>query len=96
MIATREKRQELWTKVMNAEGVEMKDRLRASELLGKSEGDFISKIEHSGNFDLESLSDDELTKRLEALKLRVRETPEEEEEEEEEESKEEETGEDNG
>ncbi|CAM6004907.1 unnamed protein product [Sphagnum balticum] len=47
-IATREDRQAFWTKVMNDENEKMIDRLRASELLGKSEADFIDKIQHSG------------------------------------------------
>jgi hypothetical protein len=31
----------------------LKDRLRASELLGKSHGDFIERFEHSGKITLE-------------------------------------------
>lgn len=38
--------QEFWTEVMdNDEDVEMKDRLKASEMLAKSQGGFIEKIE---------------------------------------------------
>ena len=33
---------------MNDEVEDMKNRLRASELLGKSQADFIEKVEHSG------------------------------------------------
>lgn len=44
-VATREQRQGFWTQVMGGQGkfkkTAMKDRLRASELLGKSHGDFI-------------------------------------------------------
>lgn len=47
-IASREQRQTFWTEVMRDDGVEMRDRLRASELLGKSQGDFIARLEHSG------------------------------------------------
>ena len=43
-IATREQRQEFWTKTMREEEEPMRDRLRASELLGKSESDFTDKI----------------------------------------------------
>ncbi len=58
-IATRKERQEFWTKVTNGEtkdkilnknGEEieikpkMSDRLKASELLGKSQGDFIDRV----------------------------------------------------
>lgn len=45
LIATREERQKFWTSVMIDEKNEMKDRLRASELLGKSEADFIDRSE---------------------------------------------------
>lgn len=47
-IATREERQSFWTKTMLDGEVEMKDRLKASELLGKSEADFTEKVKHSG------------------------------------------------
>jgi len=40
-IATREDRQRFWTRIMKDEKVEMKYRLKASELLGKSQADFI-------------------------------------------------------
>lgn len=47
-IATRKERQAFWTKVMKGEepGAEMKDRLKASELLGKSHADFVDRHEH--------------------------------------------------
>lgn len=44
-IATREERQELWTRIMRDEEAPLRDRLRASELLGKSEGDFLERVE---------------------------------------------------
>ena len=50
-IATRQKRQEFWTDVMEDRKAEMKDRLKASELLGKSECDFTEKIQHSGSLE---------------------------------------------
>jgi len=43
-IATRQERQQFWTHVMMDEDVKMEHRLRASELLGRSEGDFIDKV----------------------------------------------------
>ena len=43
MIATREERQTFWTSVLRDPETELRDRLRASELLGKSEGDFLEK-----------------------------------------------------
>lgn len=47
-IATAVERQEFWTAVMRSdEGyeAEMKDRLKASELLGKAQLDFVEKVE---------------------------------------------------
>lgn len=44
-IATREERQAFWTETMRNKGVEFKDRLKASELLGKSQADFIERID---------------------------------------------------
>lgn len=48
LIATREDRQRFWTETMKDEGAKMPDRLKASELLGKSDGDFLDRVEHSG------------------------------------------------
>lgn len=48
LIATREERQSFWTATMRDEGAGMRDRLKASELLGKSEADFIDKVQASG------------------------------------------------
>ena len=42
-IANRTERQEFWTKMMTKEEANNADKLRASELLGKSECDFIEK-----------------------------------------------------
>lgn len=49
-IASREERQRFWTQVMMdpENGVDMRDRLKASELLGKSNADFVERVEHSG------------------------------------------------
>lgn len=55
LIATRAERQQFWTKVANDTSAKMPDRLRASELLGKSEADFTEKVEHSGALTLEQL-----------------------------------------
>ena len=43
-IATREERQSFWTAILRDPEAELRDRLRASELLGKSEGDFLEKM----------------------------------------------------
>ncbi len=47
-IATRKDRQSLWTALMYDETEETRDRLKASELLAKSQADFVERIEHSG------------------------------------------------
>jgi phage terminase small subunit len=49
-IATAEERQEWWTKVMlgHDPDADFKDRLKASELLGKSQADFVERKEISG------------------------------------------------
>ena len=51
-IANRQERQQFWTETMQNLDAEMRDRLRASELLGRSEGDFLDRVEHSGSIDL--------------------------------------------
>lgn len=49
-IATRQERQAFWAEVMFSDKVGMNERLRASELLGKSEADFTEKLEHTGMY----------------------------------------------
>lgn len=44
-IASRQERQEFWTSVLRNEEESMKNRLKAAELLGKSEGDFLDRVE---------------------------------------------------
>jgi hypothetical protein len=48
LIAGRKERQQFWTELMHNEQANMTDRIKASELLGKSEGDFLERIEHTG------------------------------------------------
>lgn len=48
LIADRQARQRFWTETMQDDQGDMKDRLKASELLGRSEADFIERHEHSG------------------------------------------------
>ena len=52
-IASREQRQAFWTATMQSVETDIGARLKASELLGKSEADFTDKIEHSGALTLE-------------------------------------------
>jgi len=42
-IATRERRFEFWTQIMENSDEQTRDRLKASELLAKAEGDFIER-----------------------------------------------------
>jgi len=44
LIATRKERQELWTTFSKDDELKPMERLKASELLGKSQGDFIDKL----------------------------------------------------
>ena len=48
LIATREERQEFLTRTMLDADLSMKDRLKASQLLGHSQADFTDKIEATG------------------------------------------------
>jgi phage terminase small subunit len=50
-IATRTERQETWTTLMRNELLTPMERMKASELLGKAQGDFIERVENnvSGN-----------------------------------------------
>ncbi len=54
-IATREERQAFWTNVLNNPEVEWQARLKASELLGKSNADFTERHLHEGKVTLEQL-----------------------------------------
>lgn len=54
-IATREERQAFWSQVLRDGEQSMSDRLRAAELLGKSEADFVQRVDHSGTVTLEQL-----------------------------------------
>lgn len=47
-IATRRERQAFWSEVMRDQGENMANRLKASENLGKSEGDFLQRHEIGG------------------------------------------------
>ena len=48
LIMTREERQTMWSEIARDKGERTQDRLKASELLGKSEGDFVERREISG------------------------------------------------
>jgi phage terminase small subunit len=72
LIASRQDRQEFWTEVADNPILEMSERLRASELLAKSEGDFLTRVEHSGNIGVESWTDDQLEARLKELREKAK------------------------
>lgn len=48
LIASRAERQQFWTGVMRDKEQMMRDRLKAAELLGKSEADFVERQEITG------------------------------------------------
>lgn len=54
-IATRAERQAFWTQVMTSASERTTDRLKAAELLGKSEADFVERLQHEGKLTLEQL-----------------------------------------
>ena len=55
IVATRAERQAFWTGLQRNTAIDLQHRLRASELLGKSEADFTERVEHSGHVSLEQL-----------------------------------------
>ena len=50
-IADRQERQSFWTQVMRDPDEDMRNRLKAAELLGKSECDFVEKVELNGTLE---------------------------------------------
>ena|SRR5690348_6526869 len=55
LILTREQRQQLWTEAATTKAIDWPTRLRASELLGKSQGDFVEVHKVDLNVTLEDL-----------------------------------------
>ena len=47
---------EFWTNLVRAEEVDLKDRLKASELIAKTNGAFLDKVEHSGKIELPNIT----------------------------------------
>lgn len=68
-IASAQERQEFWTEIMRSEGESVINRIKASELLGKVQGDFSGAHENSylgltgDNFD--RLTDEQLLELIE-------------------------------
>ncbi len=52
LVLTREERQELWSRMAMDEKLDASVRLRASELLGKSQADFTERVEIKGELTL--------------------------------------------
>ena len=52
-IKTVEEIQEWWAKMMDDGALEVKDRIKCSELLAKSQGGFIEKVKLETNFDID-------------------------------------------
>lgn len=50
-IANVRERQMFWTDMLRNEDIQPKDRLKASELLGKSQGDFLERHESAVHID---------------------------------------------
>lgn len=48
-VLTREELQQFWTETVKDVGLEMRDRLSASKLLGQSRGEFIARVELDAN-----------------------------------------------
>ncbi|WP_129600451.1 terminase small subunit [Anaerophilus nitritogenes] len=65
-IADMKEVKEFWTNTMRNVNEETRERLKASELIAKTNGAFLEKVEHSGNINvnnpLEGLTTEELKK----------------------------------
>jgi phage terminase small subunit len=67
-IASALERQEFWTAIMRGQMPEIESiQLKASEILGRAQGDFIQKVDVSGNLALESMTDEQLDQRIQEL-----------------------------
>ncbi len=70
-VASRQLRQEFWTDTMN-NAKSMADRLRASELLGRSEADFTDNINNSDTQQAKPLTAEETAELKELAKHQTR------------------------
>lgn len=52
LIMDRQARQIMWSGIARDESKDISSRLRASELLGRSEGDFLERVAHSGQVEI--------------------------------------------
>lgn len=65
LVMTREERQELWSEIAADPSLEPRDRLKASELLGKSQADFTERLEVKGELTLVDLVRESMAKKPE-------------------------------
>lgn len=69
LVADKKARQLFWTALMTDEEIKTSDRLKASELLARSEGDFLERIQPDGrtgqNAELEFVAEWEIQRNLE-------------------------------
>lgn len=74
VIASRQERQAMWTAMMRDPELDPKHRLKASELLGKSEADFTENLNVRIGLEekLKAMSDDELSSRLAAMEAVIK------------------------
>lgn len=70
-IMTREERQKMWSEIARASDQMTKDRLKASELLGKSQADFIDRVHVTGEVKFKALADQDLDAEIAALSARL-------------------------
>lgn len=72
LIAAKEERRLFWTQVMFDPDVDIQQRLKASEILGRCDGDFVDKtmnIQASHDDFVKQLAAEELSKRIENLDI---------------------------
>jgi len=77
LVASREERQRWWTAIMRGQvpGTNIKDRLKAAELLGKTQGDFVARLRVEGRVNHDSQSaKQELKELLDRIAERVQES----------------------
>lgn len=70
-IMTREERQALWSEIARDKAEQTKDRLKAAELLGKSQADFIERVHVTGEVKFKALADQDLDAEIAALTARL-------------------------
>ena len=70
-IMTREERQSMWSQIARDKAEQTKDRLKAAELLGKSQADFIERVHVTGEVKFKALADQDLDAEIAALGARL-------------------------